>query len=162
MTFAPDARAPKRCGHKFCIHSPFSEVGSKHQSARNDGACLGSHRPHGPVARIDRIGRLCPSFSSINPGTCSRVKDFFQDRPRQLFGTILEKIHRSGYRATASGGHGTEYGSKFPTLTGPKKLRPGWMTESLRDQTTSRSSTKMAETPVMAVGPALTKQCRKR
>jgi dihydroorotase-like cyclic amidohydrolase len=38
-------------------------------------------------------------------------------------------LFSSGYVATAPGGHGTEYGLKFATLTDPRARKPGWMTE---------------------------------
>ncbi|HLZ39918.1 MAG TPA: amidohydrolase family protein [Candidatus Sulfotelmatobacter sp.] len=38
----------------------------------------------------------------------------------------------SGYVATAPGGHGTEYGLKFPTLTGPDNAQP-WVDERIAE-----------------------------
>jgi hypothetical protein len=35
----------------------------------------------------------------------------------------LADLFSSGYAATAPGGHGTEYGMKFPTLRGPQEAQ---------------------------------------
>jgi hypothetical protein len=70
-------------------------------------------------------------------------------------------LFSSGYVATAPGGHGTEYGLKFPTLTGPDGAQAWSMTELRKVPISSRSSTKTEEIQVMAAGRVSTSQlCR--